>query len=201
RDRVRRAAPAAREVGLAVRAARRFDGCGLLLLPATASAAATAAATARSTPGATATASTTAGATAPARAAASTPASATAPAAAGPQRPLRRLERRRHRELDARRHRHDDVDLSRFRLRRRDVADDRAVLLLRHAAGIERLGRMERVIPVAVIAIRKLVRVVTVFHDDALGHEPIVERGRGHRVRNARNRERDDGLAANPLDG
>src|SRR5690606_28721264 len=45
RDRVRRAAPAARDVRLAVGAARRFDGRGLLILCAAASATATSSAT------------------------------------------------------------------------------------------------------------------------------------------------------------
>ena len=86
-------------------------------------------------------------------------------------RPVGRLIRRLDRRLDACRNRHHDIHLSRFRQRRRNVADDGAVLLFRHPAGVQRLGRIERIVPIFVVAVRELVRVRAVFHHDALGHE------------------------------
>src|SRR5213075_2772308 len=56
---------------------------------------------------------------------------------------IRWLDRR----LDACRNRHHDIHLCRFRQRRRNVADDGAVLLLRHLARVKRLGRVERIVP------------------------------------------------------
>ncbi len=67
--------------------------------------------------------------------------------------------------------------------------------------GVERLGRIQRIVPVFIVAVGELVSVRAMFHHDALGHEFRVERGGRRCIGNARNRERQHRLVAFPCDG
>jgi hypothetical protein len=116
------------------------------------------------------------------------------------QNPVWRLIRRLHRRLDTRRHGHHDIHLSRFRQRRRDVANDGAVLLLRYPAGDQRIGGIERIVEILVVAVREPVGVRAVLHHDALGHELGVECGGRRGGGDTRDRERQHRLVAHPGD-
>ncbi len=115
-------------------------------------------------------------------------------------RPLRRLNRRLDRRLHACRNGHHDIHLSRFRQRRRDVANDSTVLLLNHPAGVHGFGRIERIVPVLVVAVRELVGARAVLHHDTLGHELFVKRGGRGGLGDARDRVCQHRLVAGPCD-
>src|ERR1700722_13646128 len=93
------------------------------------------------------------------------------------------------------------IHLSGFRQGRRNVTDHRAILFLDHPARVERLRRIQRIVPVFIVAVGELVSLRSLLHDHALRHELFVERRGCDRVGNAGNRERHDGLIAFPRDG
>src|SRR5688572_31164388 len=112
-----------------------------------------------------------------------------------------RLQRWLDRRLDAGGHGHHDIHLPRFRPRGRDVANDRTISAFRHPAGDKRLGRVERIVPIAIVAVGEFGGVRSVPHHDFFSHELRVERRCASCSWNTRDRERHDRLSALPRDG